>query len=295
MDAYAASSTWRCAERMCVIGRPFLIDGQVCLAPVRQRSDWQSALPQLESSPDPALDAELRAAVSAGWLDQALMEHASVAAFARFSLQLLSLGAPAELVSAAAQAQADEIAHARDCFALARQHGAGDVGPGPLALGGALNETELSEIVLGTILEGCIGETVAALEAAEACSHCVDPTARVVLKRIAEDETRHAQLAWRFVAWALETGPESLQGLVREAFARELAGESLGPPRSSELEVRLLQHGLMSAELRAALRARVLREVIAPSAEALLAGARSAGAPEQVVCPPANLLRSGAA
>jgi hypothetical protein len=64
---------------------------------------------------------------------------------------------------------------------------------------------------------------VAALEAAEARSHCNDPVARAALQRIAADETRHAQLAWRFVAWALDTGPASLRGVVRAAFARQLA------------------------------------------------------------------------
>ena len=272
----SSNGAWRCLSVMCTPGRPFLIDGNVRLAPARKRSDWHAALPLTESTPDLARDPELRAAVSRGWLQQALMEHASVAAFARFSLQLLSLGAPAELMGAAAQAQADEIAHARDCFALARRYGAGDIGPGPLPLGGALDEMELSEVVLGTLLEGCIGETVAALEAAEAGSHCVDPTARAVLLCIAEDETRHAQLAWRFVAWALETGPASLRGQVRDAFARELARGAAGTLPTSELDRRLLQHGLLSAELRSLLRARVLREVIAPAADALLSSAGNA-------------------
>ncbi|HKO93857.1 MAG TPA: ferritin-like domain-containing protein [Polyangiaceae bacterium] len=278
IDLYSSTpSEWSCSGQPCSIGRPFLVDGSARLAPSVTRADWLASSTALDAASDlrQDLDAELRSELAAGWLQQALMEHASVAAFARFSLQLLSLSAPADLLSEAAQAQADEVAHARDCFALARQHGAGNVGPGPLPLGGALDETELSEIVLGTLLEGCIGETVAALEAAEAGSHCMDPAARAVLGRIAEDETRHAQLAWRFVAWALEVGPASLRGQVREAFARELAGGRVGAPRSSERDRRLLQHGLMTAELRSALRARVLREVIAPSVDALLAGSAS--------------------
>jgi hypothetical protein len=181
-------------------------------------------------------------------------------------------GAP---IASAPGAQADEIVHAQDCFALARRHGAGDIGPGPLPLAGALVETELREMVLGTIAEGCIGETVAALEAAEACAHCADPVARAVLERIAEDETRHAQLAWRFVSWALETGPGSLRGQVRAAFAREVETALPAASLSSELDRRLLEHGLMTDALRVALRARVLREVIAPCADALLASAGS--------------------
>jgi hypothetical protein len=280
MDSNSLSPAWHCADWTCSIGRPFLIDGSARLAPCEARADWFSSARAAALNADCAgLGPELRAAAAQGWLQQALMEHASVAAFARFSLQLLSLGAPADLLSAAAQAQADEIAHAQDCFALARRHGAGDVGPGPLPLAGALDEMDLRSIVLGTVVEGCIGETVAALEAAEACSHCTDPAARSALQRIAADETRHAQLAWRFVAWALEIGPASLRGELSEAFARELAALPSAAPASSELDRRLLQQGLMTDGLRAGLRGRVLREVIAPCADALLA---RAGRPQAV-------------
>jgi hypothetical protein len=257
-----------------VIGRPFLCDGQARLASAEQRADWCAALPDAAPALDLITNEKLRGTIASGWLQRALMEHASVAAFARFSLQLLGLGAPAELVNAAARAQADEIGHAQDCFALARRHGAGDLGPGPLPLAGALAETNLRSIVLGTIAEGCIGETLAALEAAEACAHCTDPVARAVLERIAEDETRHAQLAWRFVAWALETGHPGLLVDVRAAFGREL-GSPLPAASSSDLDRGLLQHGLMSDTLRSWLRMRVLREVIAPCADALLARASS--------------------
>ena len=277
MDRNSLDPAWHCADRTCSIGRPFLIDGSARLAPCEARADWLATLRAADTTSNPGdLDAAARAAIAGGWLEQALMEHASVAAFARFSLQLLGLGAPAELLTAAAHAQADEIAHARDCFALARRYGAGDVGPGPLPLAGALDETDLRSIVLGTITEGCIGETVAALEAVEACAHCTDPAARSALERIAADETRHAQLAWRFVAWALETGPASLRGEVREAFARARESALPAAPSGSALDRRLLQHGLMSAELRSALRARVLRDVIAPCAGALLTSERSA-------------------
>jgi hypothetical protein len=267
--------SWYCAQQICpVIGRPFLCAGQARVAAAEQRADWCAALPAAEGALDLATNETLRATIASGWLQQALMEHASVAAFARFSLQLLGLGAPAELVHAAARAQADEIVHAQDCFALARRYGAGDIGPGPLPLAAALAETDLRSIVLGTIAEGCIGETLAALEAAEACAHCTDPAARAVLERIADDETRHAQLAWRFVAWALETAHASLLVDVRAAFERELSSPAPAGP-ASDSDRGLMQHGLMTAALRSALRARVLREVIAPCVDALLTSASS--------------------
>lgn len=256
------------------IGRPFLIDGAERLAPSRDRHDWYAAgSPRFEPG---VARASLNAAVAQGWLDQALMEHASVAAFARFSLQLLELGAPGELVAASATAMQDEIRHARGCFELARRYSTRDVGPGPLPIDGVLDENSPAKIVLDALREGCIGETVAAIEAAEAMQQCEDPTAHALLQRIAQDESQHAELAWRFVAWALETRPE-LTERVRAAFARELAGVPAEPQRRprklSEADRELARHGLMSAPLRAALRLRVLAAVVAPCADALLAGA----------------------
>jgi hypothetical protein len=254
-------------------GRPFLVDGRARVAAPEERADWYGSLAEGAAATPPLPAAQqLRAGVARGWLEQALMEHASVAAFARFSLQLLSLGAPAELVAESAAALQDEIVHARDCFGLARRYSEADLGPGPLALSGTLEAEDLCAVVLGTIAEGCVGETVAALEAAEALAHCSDEPARAVLERIAADETRHAQLAWRFVAWALAQGPASLRDEVGAAFARELSclGSSPTPIGPIALERRLLCYGLLGQSLRCSLRRRVLAEIIAPCAAALL-------------------------
>jgi hypothetical protein len=264
-----------CTSGVCIVGRPFTVDGAERLASSVVRGDWYSGN-AVDFELTAAKSAISSAAVARGWREQALMEHASVAAFARFSLQLLQLGAPADLVAAAAAAMQDEIRHARACFELARRHSSEDVGPGPLSMDGALDTMEPTAIVLAALREGCISETVAAIEASEALQHCEDPAARAVLERIAVEEGQHAELAWRFVAWALETRPALAQP-VREAFERELAGarpeaehatrEVAAPDRE------LARHGLLSPALRAALRDRVLAGVVAPCAKALIAGA----------------------
>jgi hypothetical protein len=263
-----------CTFGGCIVGRPFSIDGAERLAPSVVRSDWYSSNADFDRTA--AERASSSAAIAQGWREQALMEHASVAAFARFSLQLLQLGAPADLVAAAAAAMQDEIRHARACFDLARRHSSEDVGPGPLAMDGALDSMDPTAIVLDALREGCICETVAAIEASEALQHCEDPAARAVLERIAVEEGQHAELAWRFVAWALETRP-ALAQQVREAFEQELAGARPGQERAprdvAASDRELARHGLLSPALRAALRDRVLAGVVAPCAKALLAGA----------------------
>ena len=64
--------------------------------------------------------------------------------------------------------------------------------------------TTLRDVVRLTLREGCLGETLAALEARHALAHCTEPRVSAVLELIAKDERRHAELAWRFVRWALE-------------------------------------------------------------------------------------------
>jgi hypothetical protein len=265
-----------CSGPLCVIGRPFLIDGAESLALPEARTDWYSNAGPAATPCLPA-DASLRRELARAWTEQALMEHASIAAFARFSLQLLSLGAPADLVQRSSQAMQDEIGHARACFELARHYSGADVGPGSLPVDGALSASDLCSVVLGTIAEGCIGETLAALEAAEALAHCEEPAVRAVLERITIEESRHAELAWQLVAWALETGPGELKEQVRGAFAAAIASEALAPLRPSATDRELLRHGVVSSELRRALRERVLRDVIAPCAGVLLERAELAG------------------
>ena len=274
-DNYRRDASRSCMGPSCEIGRPFLIGGCERLAPPVERDDWYTldgvGARDTRAGDAAALDGETRSAIGRGWLAQALMEHASVAAFARFALQLASLGAPPELLDGAASAMRDEIRHARACFELARSYGDHERGPGPLSIAGALDASSLDEIVVATILEGCIGETVAALEAAEARACCVDPSVRAVLEQIERDESEHARLAWSFVAWALERAPAHVRARARRTFEVELASDTADVAPGSHDAV-LLQHGLMPASLRCALRERVLREVVGPCQRALFDG-----------------------
>ena len=97
---------WECANAAC--GRPFVVDCEALVAPVTARDDWRAVL----LTPSPVAP-ELAAELAAHWTHIGQLEHASVAAFARFVLQLLGVGAPPSLVLAAQQALADEVEHAR--------------------------------------------------------------------------------------------------------------------------------------------------------------------------------------
>ncbi len=256
-----------------VPGRPFLVGDGPRLANAAPRADWlaSSALALEPVHPLLERDAALRSELAQAWTEIALMEHASVASFARFALQLMSLGAPPELLAAATTAMLDETRHAQVCFALARRYGGEDVGPGNLSLEDALSGMDKESIVLSCVREGCIGETVAALEASAAAEHCVDEPTRLELERIAREESQHAELAWRFVAWALRRSPVSLAERVRETFAdeaRQLPARSEARATSRERE--LLAFGIVTPGLRLTLRQRAFSETVLPCAHVLL-------------------------
>jgi len=177
-------------------GRPFLVGGELRRAPAIETADWIDE----PIDGDDSLDDRTRRALALAWLDDARLEHASVASFARFTLDLLALGAPADLVADAQRAAADEVRHAQRCFSLATRYHGEALGPGPLAVDGSIGATTLVDAAVAAVREGCVGETTASLSAAAQLDRASDTKVRVTLTAIAEDEARHAELAWRFVA-----------------------------------------------------------------------------------------------
>jgi len=215
----------------------------------------RAALPELE-----------RAALARHWALVAQLEHASVAAFSRFSLQLLAVGAPPSLLEDAHRAALDEIRHAELCFSLATVYAGKPIGPAPLPMTDqSLGVWDLAGIAVGTVEEGCIGETIAALEAQRAAELAQDAAVQAVLQRIHEDETRHAELAWRFVRWAMLTGDQTLRPLLRHAFECTLERHTSQTPLETIGEARLEVHGVLSLRAKHALRGRIAADVIRPS------------------------------
>ncbi|MDF3067470.1 MAG: hypothetical protein K0R38_3071 [Polyangiaceae bacterium] len=240
-DPYFASGRperRRCDDAVC--GRPFLVEASVRVAATAARSDWteNDLTPEMKH-----LTAAERAAEAAHWTKLAQMEHASIAAFARFQLQLLALGAPADLVNACNQALVDETKHARLCFALASAYAGRSVGPGALDVTHSLDATSLADIVELVIAEGCFGETSAALEALESADVATDPVVAGIYRTIAADEQRHAELAFRFVRWALQRDGQG----VRECVARAVAEAASSSPEARLVTVPCLT-ALLGAE-----------------------------------------------
>jgi hypothetical protein len=191
-------------------GRP-LLDVDACIvAAAIERDDWQIGA----SSTSDGLDER----EAERWRRAGLDEHASIASFAVHVLELISLGAPAELVLAVQQAMADEVRHAALSFDLARRFSGLAHGPGPLAIGPSVAARcgNAQAIALALFEQGCVGETLAACEADVDARTCADPAARAVLETIAADERRHAALAWSTLRWMLERDEGLREPLLRK-------------------------------------------------------------------------------
>jgi hypothetical protein len=249
-------------------GRPYLVEDRARVAAperVAGGRGWTAgARPALDG-----LTAADRASLAEAWAADALLEHASVASFSRFSLALLAAGAPSDLVELAHRAALDEIQHARLCFALAAGYAGEEIAPGPFPLGAEVHiGAGLADLAASTVKEGCAGETMAAVMAAEQLARATDPAVRAALAQIAADEARHAELAWRTVAWAVREGGDEVRAAVARAFQEALGGAlvAAGAAPSASMEA----HGRLDAATLARVAASVKAEIVAPAATALL-------------------------
>jgi hypothetical protein len=255
------------------------------------RDDWHAAAAGAPSVDN--LSPETRALLADEWSRDGLFEHASVASFGRFALELLAVGAPADLIQAAHRAALDEVEHARLCLALASAYAGENLRPGPFPFGGPIEVTaDLASLAARTVTEGCLGETIAAAVAAEQLAGSTDPAVRHALTVIVEDEARHAELAWRTVAWAIRAGGARVRDAVAAAFSTLERG---APILETAADERLAAHGRLGAEAVRAATARAVAEVIAPAARLLLsapAGEPSRPAMDVPRPPPRALARA---
>lgn len=246
-------------------GRPLTVGDQAVVAELEPGATWTRPL-----APAPAPPTTLVAELAAAWLTDAQMEHASVAAFARLTLELMAVGTPPDVLAAVSQASIDEVEHAKQCFTLADRFGAPAVQPKALAPA-PLRDEGYAGLAVNTFIEGCVGETIAALVAGRGARACLDPDSKATLARIAADEAEHAALAWEILTFAVEREP-SVAALVREAAAQGLAraqamADQVKPtPTSDELLAwgRLDEAGVAQAA------ADAWRDIIVPTLESLI-------------------------
>jgi hypothetical protein len=250
------------------IRRPFLVGSSMRSADAVARPDWSRQIAPVTRE----LDVATASLLAESWLRDGLEEHASVAAFARFTMHLLSVGAPPDLVARSQRASLDEIEHARSCFALAERYGKRTRGPSSLIVHDAMSPTSLAEIAALTAEEGCVGETLGAVLAAEQLAVATDPETWKILRRIASDEARHAELAWRFTKWAAVKGGSEVKRAIKRATERAIESTLAMEIRSYDgIDVDVWHsHGRLTCSEAKAVAARAVREVVVPCLAAVM-------------------------
>ncbi|MHB8418802.1 MAG: hypothetical protein ACYDCL_12050 [Myxococcales bacterium] len=129
----------------------------------------------------------------------ARLEAASVEAFRILARELRAHGARVGLRHGARRAAADEVRHARAMAALARRYHAR---PLRARLGATPAPRSLEAMAAENAVEGCVRETYGALVASWQAGHAADGVVAKVLRGVARDETRHAELGWAVARWA---------------------------------------------------------------------------------------------
>lgn len=187
-------------------GRQLRRAGKVLLPEVDEGDAWSHLALQ------PVVPAEAREALAAQWRENGRTEHASVAAFAQVTLDLMALGAPPALLAGAQRDALDEIRHAQLCFSLARALDGQAQSPTAFpqaaktrALSSA-RELALAQVAIDSLIEGALLEGFSARLISKLITRCEDPATTAVLKELAADEGRHSRHGWDVVDWCVSQG-----------------------------------------------------------------------------------------
>lgn len=169
------------------------------------------------------------------------LEAASVIAFEQLGTFLARFGAPEELIRRCRLAADDERRHARLFAEMAVENGHRMNEPR------ILDDTpaNLEKVARHNAVEGCVAECWAALLAHLVAERAQTSQLRRAYRQVAEDETRHGQLAWDLHAWfAAKLDPLARR---RVELAQRDALALLGQGASGQLRMLPPELGLRSA------------------------------------------------
>jgi len=222
------------------IGRPFVDKSGQQLsasADLRDTASWSADCPvHIDVERNNNTDSSMKA-LGTEWTRRALGEHASIASFAAFTVALMSNQAPPKLIADSLVAASDEYRHAQTSFEIASLLTGAPVEPQAIPPSSHEFGYNLAALALGTAEEGCIGETLSAIVAAyEVDNEIVDydginDDVKALLKdkvtTIVLEESRHAMLAWRTVAWVCSTDKEACEEVLEAKFSPEYLDSAL--------------------------------------------------------------------
>ena len=256
-------------------GRPFIVEGSI-RSPVSLRCNADicpdATAWTLGMEPSFLNNTTISMKIGLEWLTQAEAEHASIASFSRHTLQLMSIGAPSELITRSQQASIDEIEHAKLCYGFASEFMRTNIYPGPLDTAGSLGNMDMEEIIESVVRDGCIQETMSAIEGHFRAHYATEEVIKISLTKLAADEAKHSQLAWDTIKWVIEQHPK-YENFVNQIFTKEfrkqekLAAQNTGQSMSSlcsdlSLEEMSTRYGIISNDDKERVRHAGLKKII---------------------------------
>lgn len=204
-------------------GRQLRVLGDVKLAPLAPETSWTTPAQEISEAPE-VFDAAERAEIAEAWRKNGLTEHASVAAFARLSMELIALGAPPELIQGAHEDALDEMRHTTWCFDLARRLDGKNDGPREFAAARSRmfsfgpKRLRLAQLAVESLIDGALNEGISARVVGELAREVTDPEIKEMLRAIASDEGRHAAHGFEIVKWCVEEGGYPVRVALRSAI-----------------------------------------------------------------------------
>jgi hypothetical protein len=186
------------------------------------------------------------------------LEAASVEAFRLLGRELRAHGAPEQLRLCARRAAREELRHTRLTAALAVHFGAEPVVP---TYGPTPAIRPLEAVALENAVEGCARETYGAIVALWQAEHAGDSQVAGVMREIAQDEVRHAELSWAIAEWAAPRLTGEARSRVaerRQAAFEELESETAAGVPSQLVAIAGLPPAATAQRLARGVRAAVL-------------------------------------
>jgi hypothetical protein len=119
------------------------------------------------------------------------------------------------LIEGAHRAAVDEIGHARAALEIASALDGIERNIGPMPI--PTSDRSFHALVRSTVIDGCFGEVIGALDAANERS--TDPRIDAFFRRVTDEEAEHAELAFRVIAWALAHDRAAAHRAIDDALA----------------------------------------------------------------------------
>jgi hypothetical protein len=190
-----------------------------------------------EASTAPELPDDLRRTIGALWRERTTAEHRSIGIFSLFTLDLLGVGAPAEVLSHACRAALDEVRHAELFAKLARLYTGEDVTPPP-GIPPLPEDPDVplrEQVAREALYLSAFAETYSAVLLSELHARAKDPVVKDVLGIVVADEIHHARLGWSILATMVASGGDEAAATLARDVVPTMDGLSramFGDPRA---------------------------------------------------------------